>query len=111
MSRQRREAILDEFEKSGMAGVPFTQLIGVKYQTFATWVSNRRKARGQTGPLSDAGNSHPLRLVEAVVEESSGKALLIIELPGGARVKVNGPEQMELVCRLLARLDKKERVC
>lgn len=36
-SGERREMILDEFEKSGMSGASFATMIGIKYQTFAGW--------------------------------------------------------------------------
>ena len=32
---ERREALLDEFERSGLSGVKFAQLAGVKYPTFS----------------------------------------------------------------------------
>ena len=41
--KERREALLDEFEQSGLSGVKFAQLAGVKYPTFALWVQKRRK--------------------------------------------------------------------
>jgi hypothetical protein len=31
------EALLDEFEKSGMSGARFARLAGIKYTTFANW--------------------------------------------------------------------------
>ena len=40
--RDRREALLDEFEKSGLQGAEFAQMAGIKYQTFASWVQSRR---------------------------------------------------------------------
>ena len=40
--RVQREAVLDEFERSGMAGTKFAEHIGVKYPTFASWVQQRR---------------------------------------------------------------------
>ena len=33
--RKRREALLDEFERSGLSGPKFAALVGVKYQTLA----------------------------------------------------------------------------
>ena len=42
----KREAILDEFERSGMTALAFAEHIGVKYPTFATWVQKRKKRRG-----------------------------------------------------------------
>ncbi len=35
---KRREALLDEFEKSGMSGAQFARLTGVKYSSFQNWV-------------------------------------------------------------------------
>ena len=40
---ERREAILDEFERSGMSGAAFAKLHGIKYQTFAGWRAKRKK--------------------------------------------------------------------
>ena len=34
--REKREAILDEYEGSGMRGPEFAGHVGMKYQTFAT---------------------------------------------------------------------------
>jgi hypothetical protein len=33
---ERREQLLDEFEKSGLTGQKFAALVGIKYQTFST---------------------------------------------------------------------------
>jgi hypothetical protein len=38
----RREAILDEFERSGMSGAAFAGYIGMKCQTLASWVHLRK---------------------------------------------------------------------
>ena len=37
----RRERLLDEFEQSGLSGKEFAELLGLKYQTFATWAQAR----------------------------------------------------------------------
>jgi hypothetical protein len=42
---ERREPLLDEFEKSGLSGAKFAALSGVKYQTFAAWATRRRQQR------------------------------------------------------------------
>jgi hypothetical protein len=34
---ERREALLDEFEKSGMSGAKLATFIGVKCQTLVNW--------------------------------------------------------------------------
>ena len=53
--RVRREALLVEFEKSGVSARKFAALVGVNYQTFASWVQARRKARGRGALGGGAG--------------------------------------------------------
>ena len=109
MPPQRREAILDEFEKSGLAGAPFAKLIGVNYQTLMSWVQKRRKAHGSYRPPPGSTEARAVKFVEAVVAATPAEQVgLTIQLPGGAWVRVAGPEQMDLMCRFLARLVKTE---
>ncbi len=46
---EKRESLLDEFERSSLSGAEFERLTGVKYQTFAGWVQRRRHACGEYG--------------------------------------------------------------
>lgn len=41
---ERRQAILDEFERSGMSGIAFTRHYGIKYQIFVARRKRRKKA-------------------------------------------------------------------
>lgn len=34
------------FERSGLSGTKYAELIEVKYQTFATWLQKRKRERG-----------------------------------------------------------------
>jgi len=101
---ERREKLLDEFERSGLSGVKFAALVGIKYATFAVWVQKRRKARGpQNGEVAapqapGVEGSHPIRLFEALSDLGGG---LTIDLPGGARLRVDGLEQLRLAAELL----------
>lgn len=45
-SAGQREAILDEFERSGLKGAAFARMTGLQYQTFALWIQRRRHERG-----------------------------------------------------------------
>lgn len=47
--KERQEALLDEFERSGLSGVKFAALAGIKYPTFALWAQKRRKDREKQG--------------------------------------------------------------
>jgi transposase len=103
---ERREALLDEFERSGMSGVKFAQLAGIKYQTFAVWVQKRRKAR--SGQAATQGPERPIAFVEAMVDRRSEILVeghgLAIELPGGARMQIKSATQLQMAAELLRML-------
>ena len=69
MSVERREALLDEFERSGLSGVKFAQLAGIKYQTFALWARKRREAR--SGSAAAESPERSMSFVEAVFDRSN----------------------------------------
>ncbi len=92
---ERREALLDEFARSGLSAAAFAQMAGIKYPTFANWLQQRRKAQGRSveAPPEAMGRGGAIRLLEAVVEDPAtgadvGRAGLLIELPGGGRLVV-----------------------
>ena len=107
----RREQLLDEFERSGLSGVKFAELTGLKYQTFATWAQRRRKQRGAAAPA--AAPPAQLRWLEAVVDQAAGTdpAGLCVQLPGGARLAVSTPQQAVLAAELLRALAKPSTPC
>ena len=111
MTAPRREALLDEFEKSGASGAKFARLAGIKYATFANWVMKRRRERGRAGSGDGTG-----RLLEAVVdcgrtEQSAACAQgLLIELPGGSRMLVGSPAQLQMAAELVALVAQNSRV-
>jgi len=98
-SATRREQLLDEFDRSGLSGKKFAALVGVKYQTFATWAQQRRRktASQPAKPKSDPA----VKWLEAVVEQPETHTALVLHLPGGVRVEINDPKQLPLVAELL----------
>ena len=111
----RREALLDEFERGGTSAQAFAKLVGINYQTFASWVQKRRKARKPyppaTKPAASPLAAGALRLVEAVVEHdgeqanaATGGVSLCIHLPGGARLEICDAKQARLAAELLKAL-------
>ena len=102
----RREQLLDEFERSGLTGQKFAEVVGIKYQTFATWAQKRRRQRGAYPAVK---TPKQLRWLEAVVEqaqEAGGKnpLPLVLELPGGAKVQINDAKQAALAAELVRAL-------
>jgi hypothetical protein len=107
-SRKRREQLLDEFERRGLTGQKFAEVVGIKYQTFATWA---QKWRRQRGAYSAVKTPKQLRWLEAVVGEAQGSGdknplPLVLELPGGAKVQITDAKQAALAAVLLRALEK-----
>jgi hypothetical protein len=106
---ERRESLLDEFERSGLSGKKFTALVGVKYQTFATWAKKRREQRGLVGSVAAKPKpADSVRWLEAMVEKSAPSTqshhVLVVHLPGQARMEINGADQAKLAAVLLGAL-------
>ena len=106
---ERRESLLNEFERSGLSGVEFAKLAGIKYQTFAAWAARRRKQRGSTAPPLKAVD--PVRWLEAVVNEAqpavaSPPTPLKLRLPTGAWIELSEPNQVGLAVALVHALER-----
>lgn len=99
----KRGEILDEFERSGVSGAEFAELAGIKYQTFASWVQERRRQRGAQGRRAPAKPAARVRFLEAVVEKAgpSSSVTLEVELPGGARLRITDAGQVPLAVQLV----------
>lgn len=112
-SAQRRERLLDEFEGSGVSGRKFAELVGIKYQTFASWVQRRQRHRGKdTKTKAPPNRAAAVRWLETVVEKSAqvsqgDKARgLQVHLPGGVRLEIGGSEEVTLAAALLRAWEK-----
>ena len=100
--KAKREEILDEFEGSGVSGVEFAELAGIKYPTLASWVQRRRRERRTHGRKGPAKPDRGMRFLEAVVEKAAtGSVPLEVELPGGVRLRITGPEQVPWAVQLV----------
>ena len=106
----RREQILNEFEQSGTSGVKFAELVGVNYQTFATWVQLRKRRRAAVSTTkTPKAPAATVRWLEAVVGQTSvprADSLLALQLPGGARLELSCAAQLPLAAALLRALEK-----
>lgn len=101
--REKREAILDEYQRSGMSGPEFAQYHGIKYQTLATWVQKRRKRK--EGGLVVGKEAVSWLEAEVGSEESrTGNPGLVVELCGGARFSVGDERGAILAATVLRHL-------
>jgi hypothetical protein len=117
--RGQREALLDEFERSGLKGAAFARTVGISYATFASWIQKRRHARGDDyGGLPAPGRvvAKPVAprwlgagLVPGPVRSPAHVPLgpaapLSVELPCGTRLLVGDALHATLAARLLQAL-------
>ena len=85
------------------------ELVGVKYQTFATWMQERKRrshAYPKTKPPTKTAAQ--VKWLEAVVRQgvAPGGSGLLLHLPGGVRVELASNRQVPLAVSLIRALDK-----
>ncbi len=113
VSRERREELLAEYDRSSMSGAAFAEWAGIKYPTLMYWLAERRRGEQRTG-AHGAGAASELSWVEAVVEEDrtsrsepgggGAAALLKIALPGGVSLRVGSPAGAALAAEVMRHL-------
>ncbi len=116
VTAERRAALLEEFDKSGMSGAQFAKWAQVKYSTFAYWVQQRRKEQRRKeggAPIASRGEPGPdVRWLEAVVAgeqkppagEQTATTSLVMHGPGGVWWKIEGEDHARLAAVVLRHL-------
>jgi len=116
VSRERRELLLEQYDRSGMSGVKFAQYVGIKYSTLAYWLQSRRRHREREKLLMKAGADTEVSKsngawIEAVVEKGSAPRVstgaLRIYFAGGAYCQISSATEAALAVELLGRLGAK----
>ena len=111
---ERREALLAEYDRSGMSAVKFAQYVGIKYSTLAYWIQSRRRRKQRqekslikAGADAEAGKSNG-SWVEAVLEHGSASGMpgagLRIYFAGGAYCQIGNAAEAALAAQLLGQL-------
>jgi transposase len=105
--RERREALLTEFDGSGLSGKEFARLSGVKYSTFQYWLQCRKDKPGEAKPLKPPPEQQ-VTWLEAVVQQGlpAGGSGLLLQLPGGVRAELSTAQQIHLAAALVRALEK-----
>lgn len=107
----RREQLLDEFERGGTSGQKFAELVGVKYQTFATWVQQRKRRRGAAAKRKTPAQVRWLEATVGKADDHGSTSNLSVLLPGGARLELTSSAQIPLVVALVRELEKPSAAC
>lgn len=99
ISPERRAALLEEFDRSGMTGAGFARHYGIKYTTFAHWIRMRKRANGPPKPGPDK------KFLLVTGETPSPNPGVVIELPHGAKVSVTTKREAQLVGTLIGSIE------
>lgn len=113
-SRQRRQELLAEFDKSGLCAAKFAELIGIKYPTFMYWLQQRRVKPSASSPAVEAsGKGSPSLWIETVIQKAHSSALpgtvpqpLLVRLPSGAALEIGHSSHVQLGAALLRAWEK-----
>ena len=108
---QRRQELLEEFDKSGLSAPKFAALTGLKYQTFAGWLHQRRKQRDELTPVVASGKEPTVQWLETVIEKAQvtqavPSSNLIVRLPSGAMIEVANAAQAVLAGEVMRSWEK-----
>lgn len=98
---QYKREVLDAFDSSSLSAPAFAVQCGVKYPTFAAWISARRRALAAGSPKPPSAS--PVFLLAEIGDTPSGDALEV-RLPGGAVARAIGPAQLKMLAELLRHL-------
>ena len=105
-TREQRERILDEYERSGVSGAKFAALCGVKYQTFANWLQCRKRQRSARPKRPPGRKTRPITEARVQPTESLPQTGLLLQFPGGAAVRISTQQHIDLAAALVRALEK-----
>ncbi len=100
---ERREALVAEFERSGLSAMRFAMLAGVRYSTFWTWLKIRKGDRPSKAAQA-AGKAKFVEVVMPVPPAPKEPFALLVTLPGGATLSLTEPAQVRLAAQVLKAL-------
>ena len=96
-----QEALVALFEQGGISGAAFARLHGIRYSTFMHWRGRRRKAAMAGREASAMPLFHEIEISGRAAGACSG---VVVELPMGARVRVERADQIPFVAALCRHL-------
>ena len=95
---QFKTEVLKAFDRSRLSGLAFAEQHGIKYPTFNSWLTKRRK---QASPPAENSSAFILAELGSDRPEDSG---LEIKIPGGAVATATTPQAVILLAQLIKAL-------
>ena len=104
---EQRATLVAEFERSGLSATKFAALVGVRYQTLATWVQRQRQQRKAATKGRGRPRTQAVRFAELVLDGAAPQAqrpALRVLLPGGAVLELADSRQTALAAQFIKAL-------
>ena len=102
---EQKKTMVDAYLASGLSAPRFATLHGVNYQTLISWIKKGKTEGFASRPKSL--HSALLSLVPAEIDHSNaisaGNSMEVL-LPGGARLLISSPGQVDLAVALIREL-------
>ena len=96
-TRQYKQQVLAAFESSSLSAPSFAAQCGIKYPTFAAWITASKRSTPNR-----VGDSTTFLIAE--VANAADRTSLEVHLPGGAVAKATDSNQVRLIAELLRHL-------
>ncbi len=108
----QRQALLEQFERSGLSGPRFAAVAGIKYQTFIGWRRKQRLAQSDSlaAPTPECGTA-PTQWVEASLGEAktsqghTSLGALRVRWQNSTFIEISATSQVALAAALLRDLE------
>ena len=104
---ERREQVVAEYQRSGLALHEFARLAGIHYNTFWNWLQKAGLTRKRKVKKPPAQPSAGLSLVEVRPQALAAVAVAValrVQLPGGGELLVEDAGQVTLAAQLIKAL-------
>ena len=100
---EQKKTMIEAYQASGLSAPRFAALHGVNYQTLVSWIKNGKRAAAAGPP----GLPCPafLSLVPAEIDAGGDGRAMEVLLPGGAKLIITTPGQVDLAVALIRALE------
>ena len=101
---EQKSTMVEAYLASGLSAPQCSSLHGVNYQTLVSWIK-KRKTQGASQPPQPAMFSLIAAEIHHPPTSGDGGAMEVL-LPGGAKLLVSSPGQVELAAALIRQLQQ-----
>jgi hypothetical protein len=104
ITKEQQAALLDEFEDSEMSAAKFCRQHRLVYPTFSSWRAKRRKKeKSSNGRKTESSMNLTEVFIAAPLRQNhpAGNDALVVDLPGGASMRVDSSYTASLAALLI----------